>query len=109
MFRNGTRLLAWLVIGPKERECGCRKCLRDRTQGGFEDSVHQGFPGGQIRVSFFCIYWIPGRLRRDFRATHRQVAAFAISFPGSSRGESVEYKVNNVLWEQWEEEYGSPD
>ena len=37
------------------------------------------------------------------------VAAFAISFPGSNRGEKVEYKVNNVLWEQWEQEYGSAE
>ena len=37
------------------------------------------------------------------------VAAFAISFPGSTRGERVEYKVNNVLWEQWEQEYGSAE
>lgn len=38
-----------------------------------------------------------------------RVAAFAISFPGSNRGEKVEYKVNNVLWEQWEQEYGSAE
>lgn len=31
------------------------------------------------------------------------VAAFGISFPGSSSGLKVEYKVNNILWEQ---EYG---
>jgi len=32
--------------------------------------------------------------------------AFAISFPGSNSGLKVEYKVNNVLWEQ---EYGSAE
>lgn len=31
------------------------------------------------------------------------IAAFGISFPGSNAGRKVEYKVNNVLWEQ---EYG---
>ena len=31
------------------------------------------------------------------------VIAFGISFPGSNSGLKVEYKVNNVLWEQ---EYG---
>ena len=41
--------------------------------------------------------------------TGDRVAAFAISFPGSNRGEKVEYKVNNVLWEQWEQEYGAAD
>jgi hypothetical protein len=32
-----------------------------------------------------------------------EVAAFGISFPGSNTGVKVEYKINNVLWEQ---EYG---
>lgn len=34
------------------------------------------------------------------------VVAFGISFPGSHSGTKVEYKVNNVLWEQ---EYGAAD
>jgi hypothetical protein len=34
------------------------------------------------------------------------VVAFGISFPGSTSGTKVEYKVNNVLWEQ---EYGAAD
>ncbi len=34
------------------------------------------------------------------------VAAFGISFPGSNSGRKVEYKVNNILWEQ---EYGSAE
>lgn len=34
------------------------------------------------------------------------IVAFGISFPGSRSGTRVEYKVNNVLWEQ---EYGAAD
>ena len=34
------------------------------------------------------------------------IVAFGISFPGSKSGARVEYKVNNVLWEQ---EYGAAD
>jgi hypothetical protein len=34
------------------------------------------------------------------------LVAFGISFPGSHSGTKVEYKVNNVLWEQ---EYGTAD
>ncbi len=34
------------------------------------------------------------------------VVAFGISFPGSLSGVTVEYKVNNVLWEQ---EYGAAE
>ena len=34
------------------------------------------------------------------------IIAFGVSFPGSNSGLKVEYKVNNVLWEQ---EYGPAD
>ncbi len=34
------------------------------------------------------------------------VIAFAVSFPGSSAGKKVLYKVNSVEWRQWELEYG---
>jgi hypothetical protein len=34
------------------------------------------------------------------------VVAFGISFPGTNSGRKVEYKVNNVLWEQ---QYGPAD
>lgn len=37
------------------------------------------------------------------------VVAFGISFPGSTSGTKVEYKVNNVMWEQWEQKYGSAE
>lgn len=39
-------------------------------------------------------------------ATATPLVAFGISFPGSKSGTKVEYKVNNVLWEQ---EYGAAD
>ncbi|OAI12075.1 endonuclease [Methylomonas koyamae] len=34
------------------------------------------------------------------------VVAFAVSFPGSTAGKQVLYKVNSVEWHQWEREYG---
>jgi len=34
------------------------------------------------------------------------IVAFGISFPGSSASVKVEYKVNNVMWEQ---EYGASE
>jgi hypothetical protein len=37
------------------------------------------------------------------------VVAFGISFPGSSAGQKVLYKVNSVQWQQWEREYGSSE
>jgi hypothetical protein len=37
------------------------------------------------------------------------VIGFAISFPASHSGAKVKYKVNNILWKQWEQDYGSTD
>ena len=48
----------------------------------------------------------PNRAGAGFSIDTPPIAGFAMSFPGSNRGEKVEYKVNNVLWEQ---EYGSAD
>jgi hypothetical protein len=45
----------------------------------------------------------PAKADIGFPADTPPIAAFAISFPGSDAGKQVEYKVNNVLWEQ---EYG---
>jgi len=44
-----------------------------------------------------------------FQEGTHPVIAFAISFPGSNSGKKVEYKVNNVMWKQWEQDYGSAD
>jgi hypothetical protein len=45
----------------------------------------------------------PQKAEAGFPAEAPGVVAFGISFPGSNTGTKVEYKVNNVLWEQ---EYG---
>jgi hypothetical protein len=45
----------------------------------------------------------PSRSEMNFPSDCPPVVAFGISFPGSKSGTKVEYKVNNVLWEQ---EYG---
>jgi hypothetical protein len=42
----------------------------------------------------------------DFPPECPAIIAFGISFPGSKSGTKVEYKVNNVLWDQ---EYGPAD
>ena len=48
----------------------------------------------------------PQRANAGFSDDTPPIVAMAISFPGSNQGEKVEYKVNNVLWEQ---EYGPAD
>ena len=45
----------------------------------------------------------PQKAEADFPLKAPGVVAFGISFPASNAGAKVEYKVNNVLWEQ---EYG---
>lgn len=48
----------------------------------------------------------PAKANANLPADTPPVVAFGISFPGSNSGLKVEYKVNNVLWEQ---EYGPAD
>jgi hypothetical protein len=45
----------------------------------------------------------PQKADADFAPNTPPVIAIGVSFPGSHSGLKVEYKVNNVLWEQ---EYG---
>lgn len=52
------------------------------------------------------LYLLDVEVTPDEPAASIPVVAFGISFPGSSSGTKVEYKVNNVLWEQ---EYGAAD
>lgn len=37
------------------------------------------------------------------------VIAFGASFPSSDSGVKVEYKVDHLIWERWEQEYGSSE
>ena len=48
----------------------------------------------------------PGKAEIGFATDTPPVIASGVSFPGSDSGVKVEYKVNNVLWEQ---EYGPAD
>jgi hypothetical protein len=51
----------------------------------------------------------PALADASFPADSPPVVAFGISFPGSSTGRKVLYKVNSVQWQQWEQEYGSAE
>ena len=68
-----------------------------------------GVPGRPDSGLLFLYMLDPQLAEAGFSKDTPAVAAFAISFPGSNHGEKVEYKVNNVLWEQWEQEYGAAD
>jgi hypothetical protein len=48
----------------------------------------------------------PQKADAGFLSDTPPVVAFGVSFPGSNSGLKVEYKVNNVLWEQ---EYGAAE
>lgn len=68
-----------------------------------------GAPGlaAQPNKGLLAIYALDPKLAEaGFHDDAPPVVAFGISFPGSNSGVKVEYKVNNVLWEQ---EYGSAE
>ena len=65
-----------------------------------------GLPGRPDRGLLFLSLLDPQKAEAGFSGDTPPIAGFAVSFPSSSRDERVEYKVNNVLWEQ---EYGSAD
>jgi hypothetical protein len=48
----------------------------------------------------------PALAKAGFPTDTPPVVAFGISFPGSTAGKKVLYKVNSVEWQQWEREYG---
>jgi hypothetical protein len=66
----------------------------------------EGVPARPDRGVLFLYALDPLRADAGFIAETPPVIAFAISFPGSNAGLKVEYKINNVLWEQ---EYGSSE
>ena len=68
-----------------------------------------GVPRRPDRGLLFLYLLDPRLAEAGFADDTPAIAAFAISFPASNRGEKVEYKVNNVMWEQWEQEYGAAD
>jgi hypothetical protein len=51
----------------------------------------------------------PRQAETDFPPDIPPVVGFGISFPSSDAGKKVRYSVNNVLWQQWEQEYGTAD
>ena len=68
-----------------------------------------GAPGVPSRADcglLFLYVLDPQEANAEFARDTPAISAFAISFPHSRQGQKVEYKVNNVLWEQ---EFGSAD
>lgn len=66
----------------------------------------EGVPTRPDKGVLFLYALDPLKADARFTAETSPVIAFAISFPGSNAGLKVEYKINNVLWEQ---EYGSSE
>jgi hypothetical protein len=63
----------------------------------------------QLKKGLLLIYFLDPRQESStmkFEDDRFPVVAFGISFPGSHSGVTVEYKVNNVSWEQ---EYGAAE
>lgn len=66
----------------------------------------QGVSGRPEYGLLFLYLLDPQKAEAGFPDDTPPIVAMAISFPGSNQGEKVEYKVNNILWEQ---EYGPAD
>lgn len=66
----------------------------------------EGVPAHPERGLLLLYVLDPEKAEAGFPVGTPPVVAFGISFPGSGTGVKVEYKVNNVLWEQ---EYGPAD
>lgn len=65
-----------------------------------------GVPAHPERGLLLLYLLDPEKSGIEFSGEMSPVVAFGISFPGSNSGTKVEYKVNNVLWEQ---EYGAAE
>ena len=66
-----------------------------------------GSAPSQCKKGLLLIYLLDSdKSRMKFENHELPVVAFGISFPGSNSSVTVEYKVNNVLWEQ---EYGATE
>jgi hypothetical protein len=66
----------------------------------------EGIPPRPERGLLILYALDPDKAEIGFPEGTSPVIAFGVSFPGSDSGLKVEYKVNNVLWEQ---EYGPAD
>jgi len=74
----------------------------------------KGISGGAkpSRKGLLLLY--PLSLRREngelaIKNWDKPVMALAVSFPTSESGVKVDYKVDHLLWKEWEGEYGSAD
>lgn len=73
-----------------------------KVRGGSIENV----PGSRERGLLLLYVLDPDLAKAGFQKGTPPVIAFGISFPGSDSGLRVEYKVNNLLWEQ---EYGAAE
>jgi hypothetical protein len=73
---------------------------------GFGGKTAKATPNRGLLMLYFLD---PALAGCNFPRNSAPVVAFGISFPGSSGGKKVAYKVNSVQWQQWEREYGASE
>ena len=89
------------------------KVLPDAPSGSALRKV-RGFGADGIKAhperGLLIIYLLdPERLDENLLGAAPPIVSFAISFPGSNSKNKVEYMVNNVHWQNWEQQYGACD
>ena len=109
---------AWKAALAADARGVARRSRRDRRRGQEPDAPNgpairkvRGFGAEGVAAhperGLLLLYALdPAKARPVLPPDTPPVIAFGISFPGSNSGLKVEYKVNNVLWEQ---EYGPAD
>jgi hypothetical protein len=68
-----------------------------------------GIPAHPERGVLLLYALDPALAESEFDADTLPVIGFGISFPASNAGRKVRYSVNNVLWQQWEQDYGAAE
>jgi hypothetical protein len=102
---------AWHADAGRLQETGSGVPSEPNTPNGPAIRKIRGFGttdlGAHPERGLLLLYVLdPEKANADFPPETPGVVAFGMSFPGSRSGLKVEYKVNNVLWEQ---EYGSAE
>ena len=73
----------------------------------------KGFPGGPppSRKGLLLMYPLSPEVeaKQVIAGWNKPIMALAVSFPGSDSGVKVNYKVDHLLWKEWEGEYGASD
>ena len=69
-----------------------------------------GIPAAPERGLLLIYALDPKQAGKDvFKTRTDPIIGFGVSFPASDSGVKVEYKVDHLIWNQWEQDYGASE